>query len=55
MTIFSATPGRGLSQPIGIPQGAMRGAAPGTPGSPFDSPHAVYGSPHGSYNSPHNR
>lgn len=50
-----ATPGRGLSQPIGIPRSAIRGPAPGTPGSPFDGQQTLFGSPQGPYSSPHNR
>ncbi|XP_060607300.1 protein PAT1 homolog 1-like isoform X5 [Ruditapes philippinarum] len=41
-----ATPGRGLSQPIGIPH-AMRGPPP------TNSPQGLYGSPQGPYSSPH--
>ena len=53
--LFLATPGRGYSQPIGIPRGALRGTPPGTPGSPLDGPQAMFDSPQGSFNSPLNR
>ncbi|XP_060607298.1 protein PAT1 homolog 1-like isoform X3 [Ruditapes philippinarum] len=43
---YIATPGRGLSQPIGIPH-AMRGPPP------TNSPQGLYGSPQGPYSSPH--
>lgn len=45
-----ATPGRGFSQPIGIPR-AMRGPPPSN--SPCDSPQGMYGSPQGPYQTSH--
>ncbi|XP_045197153.2 protein PAT1 homolog 1-like isoform X2 [Mercenaria mercenaria] len=47
---YIATPGRGLSQPIGIPR-AMRGPPPSN--SPYNSPQGIYGSPQGPYQSSH--